>query len=98
MPSDQHRTLEATVPMAIVDAVPVLLFCVSAALIGVILKSALFWVGVACIVAAGVGKVAWKFVLAIAGRDVALLNRQFRYLIAAGFLVCAVALAIAALE
>lgn len=71
--------------MAIVDALPVVCFCISMLLVGSLFRSPLFLIGAIVCTLAGAGKVLWKFVLACAHRDVQWLNRQFRFLMPAGF-------------
>ena len=78
---------EFTVALAAVDALPVLFFGVAAALLGVKLQSALFAVGAALCLLAGAGKVVWKLLLALRGKDVAFLGAQLRYVMPLGFLL-----------
>lgn len=74
-----------TLALALVDAVPVLLFGVSAILIGLLFKSPLFIIGAALTFLGGAGKVTWKLLLAVSKKDVKLLNKQFRYVMIGGF-------------
>ena len=76
-----------TLSLALVDALPVLFFGAAAAMLGVKLRSALFIVGAALCLLAGAGKVAWKLLIALRGKDVALLGAQLRYVMPAGFLL-----------
>ena len=76
-----------TLSLALVDALPVLFFGAAAAMLGVKLRSALFIVGAALCLLAGAGKVAWKLLLALRGKDVAILGAQLRYVMPAGFLL-----------
>ncbi|MCD8161244.1 MAG: hypothetical protein LUE61_08765 [Clostridiales bacterium] len=78
--------------MAVVDALPVLCFSASMILIGQVYQSAVFMVGAVLCVLAGVGKVLWKLILAIAHKDVPILFRQFRFLMPAGFVLMVVSL------
>ncbi len=94
MSKDNNKILEASVGMAIVDALPVLCFSASMILIGQIYQSAVFMVGAVLCVLAGVGKVLWKLILAIAHKDVPILFRQFRFLMPAGFVLMIISLAI----
>ncbi len=73
--------------LALVDALPVLLFGIAAATLGVKLRSAVFLVGAIVCVLAGAGKVAWKLLIALAKKDVKLLGAQLRYLMPVGFLL-----------
>ena len=75
-----------TLSLALVDALPVLFFG-AAAMLGVKLQSALFIVGAALCLLAGAGKVAWKLLLALRGKDVAILGAQLRWVMPAGFLL-----------
>ena len=76
-----------TLSLALVDALPVLFFGAAAAILGVKLQSAVFIVGAALCLLAGAGKVAWKLLLALRGKDVAILGAQLRYVMPAGFLL-----------
>ena len=87
-----------TLGLALVDAIPVLLFGMSMAVVGLKLRSALFVLGAAASLLAGCGKVAWKLLLALRQRDVSWLNRQFRYLMCAGFVLMLVAVVAAAVS
>ena len=78
---------EFTLALAAVDALPVLFFGAAAAVLGAKLQSALFIVGAALCLLAGAGKVAWKLLLALRGKDVAPLGAQLRYVMPAGFLL-----------
>ena len=74
-----------TLSLALVDAIPVALFCASAAVFGAQLDSPLFIVGAAVAFLGGAGKVAWKLLIALARRDVSWLSRQMRYVMPVGF-------------
>ena len=76
-----------TLSLALVDALPVLFFGAAAAMLGVKLQSAVFIVGAALCLLAGAGKVAWKLLLALRGKDVAILGAQLRYVMPVGFLL-----------
>ena len=77
-----------TLSLALVDALPVLLFGASILLIGILyFRSPLFLIGAAFSFLAGFLKVLWKILLAAKGRDIVLLNRQFRVLMTCGFLL-----------
>lgn len=92
MNKENDNVLEASVGMAVVDALPVLCFSASMILIGQVYQSAVFMVGAVLCVLAGVGKVLWKLILAIAHKDVPILFRQFRFLMPAGFVLMVVSL------
>ena len=76
-----------TLALALVDAVPVLCFGVSAILIGLLFKSPLFIFGAACVFLGGASKVLWKILLAVKKIDVPLLTKLFRILMFGGFAV-----------
>ena len=76
-----------TLSLALVDALPVLFFGAAAAMLGVKLQSALFIVGAALCLLAGAGKVVWKLLLALRGKDIAFLGAQLRYVMPTGFLL-----------
>ncbi len=73
--------------LALVDALPVAFFGAGAAIVGVKLGSALFSCGALVCVAAGLGKVLWKLLIALADRDVKVLGAQLRYLMPLGFVL-----------
>ena len=87
MSKENDKKLEASVGMAIVDALPVLCFSAAMLLIGQIYLSPLFIFGAVLCAMAGIGKVLWKFILAIAHKDVPILYRQFHHLMPAGFVL-----------
>lgn len=76
-----------TVALALVDAIPVLSFGISMAIIASRFGSPLFMVGAALSVIAGCCKVAWKLVLGIAKKDLRWLNKPFVPMQATGFLL-----------
>lgn len=76
-----------TFGMAFMDCLPVVFFSISIAVLASRFHSVLFLIGAVMVILAGALKVSWKFVLAAAGRDIAFLNRQMRYLMPFGFLV-----------
>ena len=81
-----------TLSLALVDALPVLLFGGSCILIGLIFKSPLFMVGACLAFLAGFMKVMWKVILATAKKDVKFLNKQMKYTMSAGFLLIIISL------
>lgn len=93
--SDNNKILkEATVDMAVMDMIPVILFGMSMAMIGSMYRIWLFAAGAALCVLAGFGKALWKLILAISHKSITLLNRQFRYTMSAGFLLVILSLII----
>lgn len=73
--------------LALVDAIPVALFCASAAVFGAQVGSPLFVAGAALAFLGGAGKVGWKLLIALAHRNVPLLSRQMRVVMPVGFLL-----------
>ena len=76
-----------TVRLAAVDALPVLFFGIACVVLGIKLRSGTFFVGAIFCLLAGVGKLIWKFLIALAGKDVKLLGAQLRCLMPTGFIV-----------
>ena len=81
-----------TLSLALVDALPVLLFGGSSILIGLIFKSPLFIVGACLVFLGGFLKVLWKIVLATKKKDVPFLNKQMKYTMLTGFALIIVSL------
>lgn len=80
-------TEKFTVSLAAVDALPVLFFGIAAAVLGLKLHSAVFFIGAIICLLAGAGKVLWKLLIALRQKDVPLLGAQLRYLMPLGFLL-----------
>ncbi|MDO4848952.1 MAG: hypothetical protein Q4B45_04145 [Coriobacteriia bacterium] len=76
-----------TLALALVDAVPVALFCASAVVFGARAASPVFIAGAVLTFAGGAGKVCWKLLIAVARRNVAWLGKQMRYVMPAGFVL-----------
>ena len=89
MKTAKEDNSQFTLQLAIMDAVPVVFFGIAAIMLGVKLRSWVFFVGALLCFLAGFGKVLWKFLIAIARKDVALLGMQLRYVMPAGFLLIA---------
>lgn len=81
-----------TLSLALMDAAPVVLFCLSAIALGSRLDSPAFVAGAVVAFAGGACKVLWKLLLATAHRDVPALSRQMRYVMPTGFLLMAIGL------
>ena len=79
------REEKFTWQLAIVDVLPVLFFSIAVALLGLKLQSPLFFTGAGICILAGAGKVLWKFLIALADKDVRFLGGQLRYLMPIGF-------------
>ena len=74
-----------TLALALVDAIPVLSFGISMAIIAGRFDSPLFMIGAVLSVLAGCCKVAWKLVLGIAKKDLRRLNKPFLPMQITGF-------------
>ena len=74
-----------TLGLAVVDAIPVLEFSASMICVALRFQSFLFVLGALCCVLAGCGKVAWKLVLALRGRDIPQLAAHFMPRMLTGF-------------
>lgn len=83
-----------TLALALVDAVPVVLFCASAVVFGARAASPVFVAGAVLAFAGGAGKVCWKLLIAVARRNVVWLGCQMRYVMPAGFVLMIVGAAI----
>ena len=89
MKTTKEDNSQFTLQLAIMDAVPVLFFGIAAIMLGVKLRSWVFLVGALLCFLASFGKVLWKFMIAVARKDVALLGMQLRYVMPTGFLLMA---------
>ena len=69
MNSKENNT-QFTPLLALVDAIPVVLFGIAAILLGVKVRSVVFFAGALLCFLAGFGKVLWKFLIALTGKDV----------------------------
>ena len=76
-----------TLSLALVDAIPVLLFGASMILVAAKFNSPLFIVGAVISTLAGCCKVLWKLILGIWKKDVRWLNKPFVPMQATGFLL-----------
>lgn len=93
--TQRNRGIEGfTVPLALVDALPVLLFCGTMLCIRRFFPSTLFLVGALSMALGGLAKVAWKLLLGLKAGDVRWLNKAFVPLMAAGFLLALLSLAL----
>lgn len=83
---EQNNKYEGfTLSLALVDALPVLLFGASSILLGIIFKSTLFIIGACLIFLGGFLKVMWKVLLATKKKDLPFLNKQMKYTMMTGF-------------
>ena len=76
-----------TLPLALADALPVLLFSAGGIVIAERFTSRLFFAGIILCITAGLGKIIWKLLLAIAHRGYPILTLQFRILMPLGFML-----------
>ena len=83
-----------TLALALVDAIPVLSFGISMVIIAGRFDSTLFTLGAALSVLGGCCKVAWKLVLGIWKKDLRWLNKPFVPMMAGGFLLLLVSVAL----
>ncbi|MCD8018191.1 MAG: hypothetical protein LUF92_01005, partial [Clostridiales bacterium] len=63
--NNKEIPLDASLGMAIMDALPVLCFCLTLLFIGTMFQSGLFIVGGILCILAGYGKALWKFLVAV---------------------------------
>ena len=76
-----------TMGLALVDAIPVIVFSLSVLVIALRFRKILFVIGALCSIFAGCGKVVWKLILACRKKNILWLNKQFRYMMSIGFLL-----------
>ena len=76
-----------TVGLVIVDCIPVLAFSLSAVILAGKIRHPLFAVGAVLCACAGFGKVIWKLILAMGGKELKVLGAQLRYVMPTGFLL-----------
>ena len=83
----QNAPEEFSLALALVDALPVILFAVSMLILAGRLQNHLFIVGASVITLAGCCKVLWKLILAVWKKNIQWLNRYFVPGQIAGFLL-----------
>lgn len=83
-----------TIPLAVVDAIPVLLFCTSMIVIGSRFQSLLFILGAAMMFFAGAAKVLWKVIVVLKKKNIWWMFLQMRILMPIGMLCMIVSLII----
>ena len=81
-----------SVPLALLDLVPVVFFGLSAVRVGELFASALFMFGAVVCLAAGVVKVLWKLIAAVTQKNIWPMFVQMRILMPAGFALMIAAL------
>lgn len=74
-----------TLALALVDAIPVIMFCAAAIIFGCRLQSPVFTAGAVLAFLGGAGKVSWKLTIALAQRNYPWLSRQMRITMPVGF-------------
>ena len=74
-----------TLQLALVDALPVLLFGAATLVLGLKMASLVFAIGAVLCFVGGAGKVAWKLVIALARKNIPMLAKQMRILMPVGF-------------
>ena len=84
---DNKKYENFTLALALVDALPVIFFSISMIMIAVNFKNIVFIIGAVICSAAGILKVSWKMIIAIAKKDIPVLNKQLRVLMPIGFLL-----------
>jgi len=93
MSENKSTTLEPTLGMTLLDAVPVIFFAASMIFVALAFSRSslplglLFGVGALLSFLAGLGKVIWKFLLAIKNKNCSVFKKYFRHLMSAGFLL-----------
>ena len=83
-----------SVPMALVDLIPVVFFGLSAVKAGSLFHSALFMAGAVICLLSGVVKVGWKLIAAVSQRNIWPMFVQMRILMPVGFLMMLIALVV----
>lgn len=76
-----------TLSLAIVDAIPVLFFCASITVVGILFKSILFVIGAAMTLFAGAVKVIWKIIVVQKRKNIWWMFLQMRILMPIGMLL-----------
>ena len=76
-----------TVGLATVDALPVMIFGMSAVLLGVKLKNAVFVIGAIVMLLSGIVKVLWKYIVALRKKNIRWMSVQLRIAMPLGLLL-----------
>ncbi|MCR5772103.1 MAG: hypothetical protein K6G87_12860 [Butyrivibrio sp.] len=86
--SSENEYKDFTLSLALVDAIPVILFGISCIIIGASFNDHLFTVGAVLTISGGICKVLWKLFLATIHKNVYFLNRPlFIVLMPVGFII-----------
>lgn len=78
-----------TLSLALVDAIPVILFSISVTVLALRFDSALFVIGAVCCTLGGAVKVLWKLIIAVKQKNIPIFNKLFRPLMFGGFALIA---------
>lgn len=81
-----------TLSLAIVDAIPVVTFCISMLIIGKIIESKLFALGALLCFCAGAAKVIWKIIVVINKKNIWFFFVQMRIIMPIGLLIIIISL------
>lgn len=76
-----------TLPMALMDCLPVLFFSISVSALSLRFQSMLFFIGSFLVILAGALKCLWKFLLALAKKNIPFFFYQMRVVMPLGFLL-----------
>ena len=82
-----NRQERFPVSLAIVDTIPVVLFSAAVSVLSGKLHSFVFLIGALICILSGGGKILWKLINAINGKDIHILGAQLRYLMPSGFIL-----------
>ncbi len=80
-----------TVPLSIVDSIPVIFFGINSIIIGIAVNSLLFIIGAVLCFLGGFFKVLWKFIVAIKRNNIWWMFLQMRILMPIGFVLMVIA-------
>lgn len=83
---------EASLAMALVDTLPVILFSIGTFIIGISFRNPVFFIGAILCILAGTGKVLYKMILALKKKSIPWLSHQLRILMPSGFLLMLVSI------
>lgn len=83
-----------TIGLALVDAIPVLIFGGTVVIISTAIQSPVFLIGGLFSIFAGLGKVIWKIILAVKEKDSVFWRKQFKVTMPLGFLLMIVGIVI----
>lgn len=87
MAKEQKYSESSSIGIILIDAISLLLFCGGVYFIASLFDSTLFIVGAVLCIAAALGKLLWKLILAVTHKNILILKRQFRYVQSGGFII-----------